>query len=198
MTVGCPRQSIKTRGRARVPSSTSDVLTRHLEHVTASGSPTDLHDLPTLAEGLDTVPDPRSRRGRPTGSAGAIYPRSVEQRLWPAVQGVKSVGRLRQRLRRVRRTTGERHLGSGFQSSAHSSRASSRDGFRSAVSQESLVSWSRRPARRRSRQATRPSDTSRCVSEALLARPAGNSLLPAGLKCHDAIARTRRKSAVSD
>ncbi|QFY09987.1 hypothetical protein GBF35_28085 [Nonomuraea phyllanthi] len=106
------------------------MLTRHLEHVTASGSPTDRHDLPTLAEVLDTVPDPSSRRGRRyrLGRCYLRYPRSVEQRPWPAVQGVKSVGRLRQRLRRVRRTTGEHHLGSGFQSSAHSSRASFRDG----------------------------------------------------------------------
>jgi hypothetical protein len=44
-----------------VPSSPIDVLARHLEHVTVTDPPT---DLPTLAELLDTVPDPRSRRGR--------------------------------------------------------------------------------------------------------------------------------------
>ncbi|MFI7231126.1 ISAs1 family transposase [Nonomuraea angiospora] len=47
-----------------MPSSPIDVLARHLEHVTITNLPTDLLDLPTLAEVLDTVPDPRSRRGR--------------------------------------------------------------------------------------------------------------------------------------
>jgi predicted transposase YbfD/YdcC len=64
MIVGCLRQSIKNRGRVRVPSSPIDVLARHLEHVTVADPPTDLLDLPALAEVLDTVPDPRSRRGR--------------------------------------------------------------------------------------------------------------------------------------
>jgi hypothetical protein len=64
MIVGCLRQSIKNRGRVRVPSSPIDVLARHLEHVTVADSPTDLLDLPALAEVLDTLPDPRSRRGR--------------------------------------------------------------------------------------------------------------------------------------
>ncbi|MEV4582290.1 transposase family protein [Nonomuraea jabiensis] len=41
-----------------------DVLARHLEHVTVADPLTDLLDLPTLAQVLDTVPDPRSRRGR--------------------------------------------------------------------------------------------------------------------------------------
>ncbi|GIH66627.1 ISAs1 family transposase [Microbispora siamensis] len=53
--------SIKNRGRVRVPSSPIDVLFRHLEHVTVSDP---LSDLPALAEVLDAVPDPRSRRGR--------------------------------------------------------------------------------------------------------------------------------------
>ncbi|MGW3346317.1 transposase family protein [Nonomuraea rubra] len=44
-----------------MPSSPIDVLARHLEHVTVTDPPT---DLPVLAELLDTVPDPRSRRGR--------------------------------------------------------------------------------------------------------------------------------------
>jgi predicted transposase YbfD/YdcC len=44
-----------------VPSSPLDVLTRHLEHVTITDPPA---DLPALAEILDTIPDPRSRRGR--------------------------------------------------------------------------------------------------------------------------------------
>lgn len=61
-------QSIKNRGRVRVPSSPIDVLSRHLEHVTAARLPADLPaeplDLPTLAELLNTIPDPRSRRGR--------------------------------------------------------------------------------------------------------------------------------------
>ncbi|SFK40206.1 transposase, IS4 family [Streptosporangium canum] len=47
-----------------MPSSPIDVLTRHLEHVTVADPPTDLLDLPALAEVLDAVPDPRSRRGR--------------------------------------------------------------------------------------------------------------------------------------
>jgi predicted transposase YbfD/YdcC len=44
-----------------VPSSPIDVLARHLEHVTTTDPPT---DLPTLAELLDAIPDPRSRQGR--------------------------------------------------------------------------------------------------------------------------------------
>ncbi|MEV4019893.1 ISAs1 family transposase [Nonomuraea angiospora] len=44
-----------------MPSFPIDVLTRHLEHVTITDPPA---DLPTLAEILDTIPDPRSRRGR--------------------------------------------------------------------------------------------------------------------------------------
>ncbi|MCK2216370.1 ISAs1 family transposase [Actinomadura sp. ATCC 31491] len=44
-----------------MPSSPIDVLTRHLEHVTITDPPA---DLPTLAELLDAIPDPRSRRGR--------------------------------------------------------------------------------------------------------------------------------------
>jgi hypothetical protein len=68
MIVGCLRQSIKNRGRVRVPSSPIDVLSRYLEHVTTAdplNDPlTDPFDLPALAEVLDTVPDPRSRRGR--------------------------------------------------------------------------------------------------------------------------------------
>ncbi|MFC5818065.1 ISAs1 family transposase [Nonomuraea harbinensis] len=51
-----------------MPSSPIDVLARHLEHVTPAdpfaSPPADLIDLPTLAEVLDTLPDPRSRRGR--------------------------------------------------------------------------------------------------------------------------------------
>ncbi|WP_165977554.1 ISAs1 family transposase [Nonomuraea diastatica] len=47
-----------------MPSSPIDVLARHLEHVTVADPPTDLLDLPTLAEVLDALPDPRSRRGR--------------------------------------------------------------------------------------------------------------------------------------
>ncbi|MCA2184250.1 transposase family protein [Nonomuraea cavernae] len=47
-----------------MPSSPIDVLSRHLEHVTAASLPADLLDLPALAEVLDTIPDPRSRRGR--------------------------------------------------------------------------------------------------------------------------------------
>lgn len=54
-------QPIKNRGRVRVPSSTIDVLSRHLEHVTIDDPAS---DLPTLAEVLDAVPDPRHRRGR--------------------------------------------------------------------------------------------------------------------------------------
>jgi hypothetical protein len=61
MIVGCLRQSIKNRGRVRVPSSPIDVLARHLEHVSLTDLSTDPLDLPTLAEVLDTVPDPRSR-----------------------------------------------------------------------------------------------------------------------------------------
>jgi predicted transposase YbfD/YdcC len=44
-----------------VPSSPIDVLSRHLEHVALTDP---VSDLPTLAEVLDTLPDPRSRRGR--------------------------------------------------------------------------------------------------------------------------------------
>ncbi|WP_308126787.1 transposase family protein [Nonomuraea guangzhouensis] len=47
-----------------MPSSPIDVLARHLEHVSVADPPADLLDLPTLAEVLDTVPDPRSCRGR--------------------------------------------------------------------------------------------------------------------------------------
>ncbi|WP_346156276.1 transposase family protein [Nonomuraea recticatena] len=47
-----------------MPSSPIDVLSRHLEHVTVADLPTEPLDLPTLAELLDTIPDPRSRRGR--------------------------------------------------------------------------------------------------------------------------------------
>jgi hypothetical protein len=64
MIVGCLSQSIKNRGCVRVPSSPIDVLARHLEHVTVADLLTDLLDPPALAEVLDTVPDPRSRRGR--------------------------------------------------------------------------------------------------------------------------------------
>jgi hypothetical protein len=44
-----------------VPSSTIDVLSRHLEHVTLADLAS---DLPTLPEVLDAVPDPRHHRGR--------------------------------------------------------------------------------------------------------------------------------------
>ncbi|MFC5814165.1 transposase family protein [Nonomuraea harbinensis] len=44
-----------------MPSSPINVLSRHLEHVTLTDPAI---DLPTLAEVLDTVPDPRSRSGR--------------------------------------------------------------------------------------------------------------------------------------
>ncbi|MEO3807278.1 transposase family protein [Nonomuraea sp. B1E8] len=44
-----------------MPSSTIDVLSRHLEHVTIDDPSS---NLPTLAEVLDAVPDPRHRRGR--------------------------------------------------------------------------------------------------------------------------------------
>lgn len=64
MIVGCLRQSIKNRGRVRVPSSPIDVLSRHLEHLTVADLPAEPVDLSTLAELLDTIPDPRSRRGR--------------------------------------------------------------------------------------------------------------------------------------
>ncbi|MEV4020658.1 transposase family protein [Nonomuraea angiospora] len=47
-----------------MPSSPIDVLARHLEHVTVGDPLTDLPDLPALAEVLNAVPDPRSRRGR--------------------------------------------------------------------------------------------------------------------------------------
>ena len=46
-----------------MPSSPIDVLARHLKH-TVTDPLTDLLDLPALAEVLDAVPDPRSRRGR--------------------------------------------------------------------------------------------------------------------------------------
>src|SRR5690606_30615246 len=61
MIVGCLSQPIKNRGRVRVPSSPIDVLSRHLEHAALTDPAADLH---TLAEVLDSVPDPRSRRGR--------------------------------------------------------------------------------------------------------------------------------------
>jgi len=61
MIVGCPSQSIKNRGRVRVPSSPIDVLSRHLEHVALTDPAADPH---TPAEVLDSVSDPRSRRGR--------------------------------------------------------------------------------------------------------------------------------------
>lgn len=44
-----------------MPSSPINVLSRHLEHLTLTDPAA---DLPTLAEVLDAVPDPRSRRGR--------------------------------------------------------------------------------------------------------------------------------------
>ncbi|MGP4105101.1 ISAs1 family transposase [Nonomuraea sp. KM90] len=44
-----------------MPSSTIDVLSRHLEHVTLTDPAS---ELPTLAQVLDAVPDPRHRRGR--------------------------------------------------------------------------------------------------------------------------------------
>ncbi|MEV4018850.1 transposase family protein [Nonomuraea angiospora] len=47
-----------------MPSSPIDVLARRLEHVTVADPLTDLLHLPALAEVLDAVPDPRSRRGR--------------------------------------------------------------------------------------------------------------------------------------
>jgi len=47
-----------------VPSSPIDVLARHLEHVAVANPPAALLDLPTLAEILDALPDPGSRRGR--------------------------------------------------------------------------------------------------------------------------------------
>ncbi|MFI6991372.1 ISAs1 family transposase [Nonomuraea wenchangensis] len=47
-----------------MPSSPINVLARHLEHVTVTNPLIDLPDLPTLAEVLDAVPDPRSRQGR--------------------------------------------------------------------------------------------------------------------------------------
>ncbi|WP_170247488.1 ISAs1 family transposase, partial [Nonomuraea zeae] len=47
-----------------MPSSPIKVLDRHLEHITVADPLSDLLELPTLAEVLDTVPDPRSRRGR--------------------------------------------------------------------------------------------------------------------------------------
>jgi predicted transposase YbfD/YdcC len=47
-----------------VPSSPIDVLARHCEDVEPSCSPPEFPDLPSLAEVLDGLPDPRSRRGR--------------------------------------------------------------------------------------------------------------------------------------
>ncbi len=47
-----------------MPSSPIDVLARHSEHVTPAVPFADVLDLPTLAEVLDALPDPRSRRGR--------------------------------------------------------------------------------------------------------------------------------------
>src|SRR5690606_1341474 len=59
-------QSIKSRGRARVPSSPIDVLARHREDVTLPRPSIDLPDLPTLAELLNGR---RPRRyGRRAGS----------------------------------------------------------------------------------------------------------------------------------
>ncbi|WP_171074472.1 transposase family protein [Nonomuraea basaltis] len=40
------------------------MLARHLEPVSVANLPSDLPDLPALAEVLNAVPDPRSRRGR--------------------------------------------------------------------------------------------------------------------------------------
>src|SRR5687768_16008981 len=57
----CLSQSIKNRGRVRVPSSPIGVLARHCEHAAASDPRT---DLPVLVEVLDTLPVPCSRRGR--------------------------------------------------------------------------------------------------------------------------------------
>ncbi|MGW0588475.1 hypothetical protein [Streptosporangium sp. NPDC002607] len=45
-------------------SSPTDVLTRHRERVTDNVLLSELAALPTPAEVLDTVPDPRSRRRR--------------------------------------------------------------------------------------------------------------------------------------
>ncbi|MEV4571530.1 ISAs1 family transposase [Nonomuraea sp. NPDC049419] len=47
-----------------MPSSPINVLARHPEQVSAADPLSDLPDLPVLAEVLDAVPDPRSRRGR--------------------------------------------------------------------------------------------------------------------------------------
>lgn len=47
-----------------MPSSPIDVLVCHREDVTLSCPPTDLPHLPALAELLDELPDPRTRRGR--------------------------------------------------------------------------------------------------------------------------------------
>ncbi|SEG96344.1 DDE_Tnp_1-associated [Nonomuraea solani] len=46
-----------------MPSSPIDVLSHYMEHITADPL-TDPFDRPALAEALDAVPDPRSRRGR--------------------------------------------------------------------------------------------------------------------------------------
>ncbi|MGW4426656.1 ISAs1 family transposase [Streptosporangium sp. NPDC004631] len=47
-----------------MPSSPIDVLTRHREHTVSTALISDSDELPVLAEVLDTLPDPRSRRGR--------------------------------------------------------------------------------------------------------------------------------------
>jgi predicted transposase YbfD/YdcC len=47
-----------------VPSSPIDVLVRHRERITPSGPPAEPSQLPALAELLDQLPDPRTRRGR--------------------------------------------------------------------------------------------------------------------------------------
>ncbi|MFC7647315.1 transposase family protein [Streptosporangium lutulentum] len=46
-----------------MPSSPVDVLTHHREHATFTDLITSPDDLPALAEVLDALPDPRSRRG---------------------------------------------------------------------------------------------------------------------------------------
>ncbi|MBX6386442.1 MAG: transposase family protein [Microbispora sp.] len=47
-----------------MPSSPIDVLVRHREQVALSSPPDELPQLPALAELLDELPDPRTRRGR--------------------------------------------------------------------------------------------------------------------------------------
>jgi hypothetical protein len=69
MIDGCRSQPIKNRGRVRVPSSPIDVLTHHRKHATFTDLITGPDDLPALAEALDALPDPRSRRGRATAWA---------------------------------------------------------------------------------------------------------------------------------